>query len=84
MQKVFLLKAYIAIHRFDIICISETYPDSRTSPDNNLDNNNNDNNPVITWYGLIILQTINEEVFVYIINIFYLWELSLFNICHKY
>ena len=48
MQKVFLLKAYIAIHRFDIICISETYPDSRTSPDNNLDNNNNDNNPVIT------------------------------------
>ena len=48
MQKVFLLKAYIAIHRFDIICISETYPDSSTSPDNNLDNNDNDNNPVIT------------------------------------
>ena len=37
--------------------------------------------PVITWYGLIILQTINEEVFVYIINIFYLWEFSMFNIC---
>ena len=33
--KIFLLKAYIAIHRFDIICISETYLDSSTSPDNN-------------------------------------------------
>ena len=36
--KIFLLKAYIAIHRFDIICISETYLDFNTSPDdNNLD-----------------------------------------------
>ena len=35
--KVFLLKAYIAIHMFDIICISETYLDSSTpSDDNNL------------------------------------------------
>ena len=31
--KIFLLKAYILIYRFDIICISETYLDSNTSPD---------------------------------------------------
>ena len=31
--KIFLLKAYIAIHRVDIICISETYLDSSNSPD---------------------------------------------------
>ena len=35
MQKIFLLKAYIAIHRFGVICISETYLDSSTSPDDN-------------------------------------------------
>ena len=33
--KIFLLKAYIAIHGFDIICISETYLDSNTSPGDN-------------------------------------------------
>ena len=32
--KIFLLKAYITILRFDIICISERYLDSNTSPDN--------------------------------------------------
>ena len=26
--KLFFIKAYIAIHKFDIICISETYLDS--------------------------------------------------------
>ena len=61
--KIFLLKAYIAIHKFDIICISKTCLDSHTlSHDNNLE---------ISGYSrhdLIILQTINEEVFVYIIN----------------
>ena len=31
--KVFLLKAYIAIHKFGIICISETYLDSSTLSD---------------------------------------------------
>ena len=37
-SKVFLLKAYIAIHKFDIICISETYLDSSTpSDDSNLE-----------------------------------------------
>ena len=36
--KVFLFKAYIAIHKFDIICISETYLDSSTpSDDSNLE-----------------------------------------------
>ena len=35
--EVFLLKAYIVFHKFDIICISETYFDSSTpSDDNNL------------------------------------------------
>ena len=35
---VFLLKAYNAIHKFDIICISETYLDASTpSDDNNLE-----------------------------------------------
>ena len=33
--KVFLLKAYVANHRFDIICISETYLDSSTLHDDN-------------------------------------------------
>ena len=31
--KLFLLKAYIAIHKFDITCLSETYLDSSTTPD---------------------------------------------------
>ena len=43
--KIYLLKAYIAIHRFDIICIYETYLDSSTLPD--------DNNLEISGYNLI-------------------------------
>ena len=43
--KMFLLKAYIAIHRFDIICIFETYLHSSTSLD--------DNNLEISGYNLI-------------------------------
>ena len=43
--KIFLLKAHIAIHRLDIICISETYLDSSTSLD--------DNNLEIFGYNLI-------------------------------
>ena len=31
--KLSLLKAYIAIHKFDIICLSETYLDSSTTSD---------------------------------------------------
>ena len=30
----FLLKAYIAFHKFDMMCISETYLDSNTPSDN--------------------------------------------------
>ena len=41
----FLLKAYIAIHRFDINSISETCLDSSTLPD--------DNNLEISCYNLI-------------------------------
>ena len=43
--KVFLLKAYIAIHMLDIICISETYLDSNASPD--------DKNMEISGFNLI-------------------------------
>ena len=36
--KIFLLKAYLAIHKFDIICLSETYIDSSIPTNNdNLD-----------------------------------------------
>ena len=44
--KMFLLKAYIAIHKFDIVCISEMYLDSNASPDNN--------NLKISRYNLIL------------------------------
>ena len=43
--KLFLVKAYIAIHKFDIICLSETYFDSSTSSD--------DDNLAISGYNLI-------------------------------
>ena len=41
----FLLKAYIAIHKFDIIYLSETYLDSSTTSD--------DDNLEISGYNLI-------------------------------
>ena len=41
----FLLKAYIAIHKFDVICISETYLDSSTP--------SNDSNLEISGYTLV-------------------------------
>ena len=44
-SKLFLLKTYISVHKFDIICLSETYLDS-TGP---LD----DDNLVISGYNLI-------------------------------
>ena len=44
-SKLFLLKAYISVHKFDIVCLSETYLDS-TGP---LD----DDNAVISGYNLI-------------------------------
>ena len=43
--KLSLLKAYIAIHKFDIICLSETYLDSSTTSD--------DDNLAISGYNLI-------------------------------
>ena len=43
--KSFLLKAYIAIHKFDIICLSETYLDYSTT--------SNDDNLAISGYNLI-------------------------------
>ena len=42
----FLLKAYIVIHKFDIISISETYLDSGTPSD--------DNNLEISGYTLVL------------------------------
>ena len=41
----FLLRAYIAIHKFDVICLSETYLDSSTTSD--------DDNLAISGYNLI-------------------------------
>ena len=32
-MKISLLKAYITVHKYDIICLSETYLDSSTRPD---------------------------------------------------
>ena len=43
--KLLLLKAYIAIHKFDIIFLSETYLDSSTT--------SNDDNFAISGYNLI-------------------------------
>ena len=43
--KLFFLRAYIAIHKFDIICLSETYLDSSTTSD--------DDNFAISGYNLI-------------------------------
>ena len=43
--KLFLLKAYIAIPKFDIICLSETYLDSSTTSD--------DDDLAISGYNLI-------------------------------
>ena len=44
-SKLFILKAYISVHKFDIICLSETYLDSTVPID--------DDNLVISRYNLI-------------------------------
>ena len=44
-SKLFHLKAYISVHKFDIICLSETYLDSTVPLD--------DDNMVISGYNLI-------------------------------
>ena len=43
--KIFLLKTYITVHKFDIMCLSETYLDSNTWPD--------DENLEIAAYGIM-------------------------------
>ena len=43
--KIFLLRAYISLHNFDVVCISETYLDSTTAL--------NDENLAITGYNLL-------------------------------
>ena len=61
--KVSLLRAYISTHKFDVICISETYLDSDTSDD--------DDNLKIAGYNLILADhplILNEVVFVSITN----------------
>ena len=44
-SKLFLLKAYISVHKFDIVCLSETYLDSSAPLD--------DENLVIPAYNLV-------------------------------
>ena len=44
-NKLFLLRAYIAVHKFDVICFSETYLDSTLASD--------DENLEITHYNLV-------------------------------
>ena len=44
-SKLFIVKAYISVHKFDIICLSETYLDSTVPLD--------DVNLVISGYNLI-------------------------------
>ena len=58
--KIYLLKAYITVHKFDIICLSETYLDSSTRPDDdNLEIEGYDiaraNNPINTKRGGICI-----------------------------
>ena len=64
-SNLFLLKAYIILHKFDIICLSETYLDS-TIP-------NDDDKLQIPGYTLILtihlLQNVMESV--YIIKVLY-------------
>ena len=44
-KKVSLLSAFISVHKLDIICLSETYLNSETSPD--------DDNLEISGYNII-------------------------------
>ena len=44
-NKLFLLRAYIAVHKFDVICLSETYLDSTVASDKE--------NSEITGYSLV-------------------------------
>ena len=44
-NKLFLLRAYIPVHKFDVICLSETYLDSTAASD--------DENLKISVYNLV-------------------------------
>ena len=61
-----LLKAYLIFHKFDIVCLSETYPDSNTAPDND--------NLEISGYNLIQLDHSSniKRGIVYIYNKYFL------------
>ena len=67
--KIFLLRVYMAILKSCIISISDIYFDSNDSPD--------DNYMEMSGYNLIWSEDLSnnkrEEVFVYIVHIFYLW-----------
>ena len=72
--KIFLLKAYLAIHKFDIICISESYLNSNLLPD--------DSNLEVSSYNLTRSDHPSNIInIIYIINTFYLCEFSIFNVC---
>ena len=76
MVKFFLLKAYIAIHKFDIICTSETYLDSSTPSD--------DSNLEISGYTLVRSDHSSNNKRgggVFITKAFYLQEFLISNIC---
>ena len=65
--KVFLLKAYVAVHKFDIIRISETYLDSSTHSDNS--------DLEISGYTIVYSEhpsNKKEGVFLFITKAFYL------------
>ena len=67
--KICLLKAYVAIHKFDIIYLSGAYLDSIYLITMTIWISMG-----ATWYALIIYQTLNVEEFVSIIETIYLCE----------
>ena len=69
--KLSLLRAYLAFHKFDIICLSETYLNSSNSPDNET--------LAISGYNLVLLttlSTVNVGEFAFTIKVTYPYELS--------
>ena len=69
--KISLLTAYVLVHNFDIICLSETYLNSETSTDDK-----NLEILVSIRYALIILSIIKEEATnlpLKLLNIFISW-----------
>ena len=64
-SKLFLLKAYIILHKFDVICLSETYLDSTIPNDDNklqspvLDGNTKRGGVCIYYKSSLLLRVIN-------------------------